>query len=74
MTKLDDFKKLGTKLNQKFKLGTKLKTAITLPRVMIVSCHVAVFKFFENNLIFLNFFFKKIKISWLDTCPVRTRC
>jgi len=31
----------GTKLNQKFKLGTKLKTTITLPRVMIVSCHVA---------------------------------
>jgi len=41
MTKLDHFKNLGTKLNQKFKLGTKLKITITLPHVMIVSCHVA---------------------------------
>jgi len=29
-----------TKLNHFKKLGTKLKTTITLPRVMIVSCHV----------------------------------
>jgi len=28
MTKFDHFKKLGTKLNQKFKLSTKLKTTI----------------------------------------------
>jgi len=33
-TKLDHFKKLGTKLNQQFKLGTKLKTTITT-----ATCH-----------------------------------
>jgi len=34
-------KNWGTKLNQNLNWGTKLKTNITLPRVMIVSCHVA---------------------------------
>jgi len=40
--KLDHFKKLGTKLNQKFKLGVlNWKQLLPLSRVMIVSCHVS---------------------------------
>jgi len=34
MTKLNHFKKLGTKLNQKFNCDTKLKITIT-----IITCH-----------------------------------
>jgi len=49
---------LGTKLNQKF----KLKTTITLPHVMIVSC--------EKKIIF---FLKKLKLKFQGLTRVCTK-